>query len=153
SGSLKRFAGYLGAERIRVVVITVLAVVSVGLTVMGPKLLGTATNLIFEGFVSRGLPAGATKAEVVSGLRADGQDQLADMLSGMTLTSGGGLDFDALRDVLLLVVAVYVGASLFGWLQGRFTAIVVQNTVLRLRDQVEEKINRLPLGYFDKQKS
>ena len=153
TGSLRRFAGYLGAERIRVVIITVLAVVSVGLTVMGPKLLGNATNLIFEGFVSRGLPAGATKAEVVAGLRADGQDQLADMLGGMTLTPGVGLDFDALRDVLLLVVAVYVGAFLFGWLQGRFTAIVVQNTVLRLRDQVEEKINRLPLGYFDKQKS
>jgi len=151
TGSLKRFAGYLRVERMRVVIVTVLAVVSVTLSVLGPKLLGNATNIIFEGVIGRQLPAGATQAEVVAGLRAEGNDTFADLVSGMTVTPGQGLDTTALRNVLLGVIAVYVGAFLFGWLQGRTTAVVVQNTVLRLRAEVEAKINRLPLGYFDKQ--
>nr|WP_066463287.1 ABC transporter ATP-binding protein [Sanguibacter suarezii] len=150
-GSLRRFAGHLRPERLRIVVVTVLAVVSVALAVTGPKLLGNATNLIFEGAIGAQLPAGQSQAEVIAGLRASGQDQLADLISGMSVTPGQGLDTAALRTVLLLVVAVYVGSFLFGWLQGRFTATIVQNTVRTLRDEVEAKINRLPLSYFDRQ--
>jgi ATP-binding cassette, subfamily B, multidrug efflux pump len=152
TGSLRRFGGYLRAERVRVAVITLLAVVSVGLTVLGPKLLGTATDIIFRGVVGRQLPAGQTKDEVVTGLRAAGDDTFADLVSGMDVVPGQGLDATALRDVLLFVVAVYVGAFLFGWVQGRLTALVVQRTVRSLRAQVEEKLNRLPLSYFDAQK-
>ncbi len=89
--------------------------------VRGPRaasILGDATNLIFEGAISAQMPAGATQEQVIAGLRASGQDQLADMLSSMTLTPGQGIDFAALGQTLLVLVGVYVLSSLFAWLQG-----------------------------------
>ena len=71
-------------------------VISVAFAVLGPKILGNATNLIFEGVISKQLPVGVTKEQVVAALRAKGQDQLADMLASMNLTPGQGVDFGAL---------------------------------------------------------
>ena len=68
-------------------------VVSVAFSVVGPRILGRATDLIFTGLISKELPAGADPADVIAQLRADGQEQFADMLSGMTLTPGEGIDF------------------------------------------------------------
>ena len=71
-------------------------------------------------------------------------------MQGQDIVPGQGVDFSAVGDVLLLVLAIYVGASVFGWLQGFVLNTVVQNTVRQLREDVETKINRLPLGYFDR---
>ena len=131
--------------------VVVLAVVSVGLTAVGPRILGHATDLIFAGVIGRSLPAGTTQAEAVEGLRAQGDDNRADMLAAMDLVPGQGVDFDAVGNVLLLVLAIYVAASLLAWLQGYLLNDVVQNTVRRMRGDVEDKVNRLPLGYFDRQ--
>ena len=128
-----------------------LAVASVALSVVGPRILGAATDLIFAGLFGRNLPAGTTKAEAVDGLRARGEDRLADMLQRMDVVPGQGVDFDAVGRVLLLVLAVYVGASVLMWLQGYLLNDVVQTAVRRMRDDVETKINRLPLSYFDRQ--
>jgi ATP-binding cassette subfamily B multidrug efflux pump len=68
-----------------------------------------------------------------------------------TVVPGQGLDVEALGGVLLLVLALYVTASLFSWLQGYLVNDVVQGTVYRMRGEVEDKIHRLPLGYFDRQ--
>ncbi len=73
------------------------------------------------------------------------------MLSGMDVVPGRGVDFGAVGQVLLLVLAVYVAASLLSWLQGFILNDVVQSTVRRMRGDVEDKINRLPLSYFDRQ--
>ena len=73
------------------------------------------------------------------------------MLTSMTVVPGQGIDFDALGRVLMIVLALYVGASILGWLQGYLLNGVVQRTVLKLRADVEDKLNRLPLPYFDKQ--
>ena len=73
------------------------------------------------------------------------------MLAGMDhIVPGQGVDFAAVGDVLLLVLAVYAAASVLGWLQGIVLNGVVQNTVYRMRQDVEDKINRLPLNYFDR---
>ncbi len=93
--SAKRLMRRLRPERAQVAVVVVLAVVSVALTAIGPKILGTATNLIFEGFFGRRLPAGVTKEQVVAGLRAQGDAQQADLVSGMDLVPGQGIDFTA----------------------------------------------------------
>ena len=85
-----------------------LAVVSVTFAVLGPKILGNATNILFEGVVSKQLPAGVTQAQAVAGLRAKGQSTLADMLSAMHLNPGHGVDFGALGRTLLLLVGIYV---------------------------------------------
>ena len=131
--------------------VVVLAVVSVALTVVGPKILGHATDLIFAGLIGGRLPEGITKAEAVAGLRAAGDDKLADMVSSMDVVPGQGVDFAAVGHVLLLVLGVYVAASLLAWLQGYVLNDVVQSTVRRMRADVEDKVNRLPLSYFDKQ--
>ncbi len=148
--SAGRMLRRLRPERLRLLLVTLLAVLSVGFTVLGPRLLGDGTNLIFEGVISKQLPAGTTQAQVIQGLRAKGQNSQADLLSGMYLTPGVGIDFHALSMVLLWVLVLYVLASVFGWLQGYVLNDVVQRTVYRLRQEVEDKINRLPLGYFDR---
>lgn len=129
-----------------------LAAVSVTLMSLGPWLLGKATNIIFGGVFSRQLPAGVTQEEAVEGLRAQGDDKLADMLSGMEyVTPGQGVDFDALRSALLVVLAVYLVASLLSFVQGWILNSVVQGTVKGLREDVEKKVHSVPLSYFDKQ--
>jgi ATP-binding cassette subfamily B multidrug efflux pump len=148
--SAKRLMGTLAPERLSLVWVFLLTVVSVVFTVIGPKLLGEGTTLIFEGAISANLPSGATQEQVIDGLRAQGNDQMADLLSGMELTPGVGIDFMALSQVLFWVLALYILASVFGWLQAYVLNFVVQRTVYRLREDIEHKINRLPLGYFDR---
>ncbi|ABM06695.1 ABC transporter ATP-binding protein [Paenarthrobacter aurescens] len=149
SASARRLLGTLRPERFWLILVLVFAVVSVALSVIGPRLLGEGTNLIFAGVVSKQLPAGASKADVIAGLRASGEDSKADMLSAMTLTPGVGIDFGALASVLLWALALYVLASAFGWMQAYVLNGVVQRTVYRLRERIEAKIHRLPLRYFD----
>ncbi|CAN5416014.1 ABC transporter ATP-binding protein [soil metagenome] len=148
--SAKRLIGRLRPELARIVIVTILTVVSVFLTVLGPRLLGEAINLVFDGFISAKLPAGASKAEVIAGLRASGNTAQADLLSGMDLTPGVGIDFGAISRILMMLLAFYLLAAVFGYLQGLVLNGVVQRTVYRLRSDVEEKINSLPLSYFDR---
>lgn len=147
--SAKRLLGQLRPERLWLVLVLMLAVVSVTFSVIGPRLLGEGTNLIFAGVVSKQLPAGVSQEQVIAQLRAAGEDQQADMLSAMTLTPGAGIDFAALANVLLWALALYVLASGFMWMQAYILNGVVQRTVFRLRERIEAKINRLPLRYFD----
>ena len=149
SGTLQRLLGRLRPEWPVLAVVLSAALVSVTLSVLGPKLLGNATTLVFEGAVGGRLPAGSTKEEAVEDLRAQGEDQLADMLSGMDFLPGSGVDFERLGQLLTLVTVVYLLSSLFGWVQGYLMAGVTQRTVYGLRAEVEGKIGRLPLKYFD----
>ncbi len=147
--SARRLAGRLRPEMLGIAFVTVLAVASVVFAVLGPKLLGNAVNLVFAGAISQSLPAGESQAQVIQGLRAAGQGQLADLLSGMTLTPGTGIDFVALGHVLMWVLALYIASSLFSYLQAYVLNGITQRTVYRLRQDVEAKIHRLPLKYFD----
>jgi len=148
--SAKRLLGRLRPFRVGVIVVILLSVISVTFTVLGPKILGRATDIIFSGLISRQLPAGATKAQVIEGLRASGQNQQADFLSGIDLNPGHGIDFNALAMVLGSVLVLYVFASVFSWLQGFLLNRIVQRTMYSLRADVEKKIHALPLSYFDK---
>jgi ATP-binding cassette subfamily B protein len=149
NGTLRRLLGGLWPERSLVAVVMVLAVISVTLAILGPRILGEATNLIFEGAISAQLPAGTTQEQVIAALEAQGRADQAAMLSTMTLTPGQGIDFGALAAILLVLVGVYVLSSMFAWLQGWIMTGVTQRTVFRLRTEVDEKLGRLPLAYFD----
>jgi ATP-binding cassette subfamily B protein len=148
--SARRLLGTLRPERAALIVVIVVGVLSVGLNVLGPKVLGTATNIVFAGFISMSEPSGTTKSEVVQQLVDSGQQQQADMLSAVDFTPGTGIDFGALGMIILVVVGIYVGASLLAWVQGVILNVVVQRSMNRLRLQVEAKIHRLPLSYFDR---
>jgi ATP-binding cassette subfamily B multidrug efflux pump len=150
-GSLKRLLGLLAPHRVRVAAVLAFGIVSVFLSVLGPYLLGRATDLIFAGVVGRMLEPGVSKAEAVDRLRARGETNQADMLAAMDVVPGQSIDFTRLAHLLGWVALVYVVASLFAMLQGRLTAVVVQSAVRQLRADVEAKLSRLPLSYFDGQ--
>lgn len=150
--SARRLIGLLRPERVSLYAVLALAVVSVTLNAIGPKILGHATDLIFAGVVGRQLPATATRDEVVQALRSRGQDTFADMVARMpNLVPGQGVDFGAVGRVLLLVLAIYVVASLLSWAMGWVLTGAVNRTIFGLRRDVEDKLNRLPLPYFDAQ--
>jgi ATP-binding cassette subfamily B multidrug efflux pump len=150
-GSSKRLLGMLRPQRFLVSMVLLLGIASVTLSVIAPRLLGHATDIIFDGIVGKSLPAGVSKAEIVDQLRARGETNRAQMLASMDVIPGQGIDFTRLAHVLLGVLALYLAAWAFGVFQGRLTAIVVQAAVSRLREQVEAKLARLPLSYFDQQ--
>jgi ATP-binding cassette, subfamily B, multidrug efflux pump len=115
-GSGRRLLALLNPYRALVVLGLVLAVGSVTLNVLGPRLLGEAINVVFDG--------------VVHGQRPD---------------------FGHVGQILLFVVSLNVGGAIFGLFQARLTATMVQRAVFRLRAQVQAKLSRLPLSYFDRQ--
>lgn len=149
--SAGRLIGLMRPYRTKVTFVILLAVASVVLAVLGPKMLGWATDEIFTGFVSSQLPDGVSKEAAVEALRAQGQETLASMIEAMDIVPGQGVDFGALGSILLLVAAVYLVSALAGWLQGFWVTDVVQGTVRKLRSDTEAKVNRLPLRYFDRQ--
>jgi ATP-binding cassette subfamily B protein len=115
--SARRLVERMRPERIPLLLVVVLGVISVALAVAGPKLLGHATDIIFDG----------------------------------VLSPVAGVDFDALATVLMWVLALFLVSSLFGWGQGYVLNKVVQRIVFGLRSEVEDKLHRLPLRYFDGQ--
>ncbi|MFZ1114250.1 MAG: ABC transporter ATP-binding protein [Propionibacteriaceae bacterium] len=149
--SLKRLIGHLAPERVILSLSVLLAVTGIFLNVMGPRILGMATDVIFTGVVGKSLPSGATKEQVVAALRADGNNTFADLVERLNVIPGQGIDFTLLGKLLLLALGLYLVASLFLWLQGYLLNGAVQRSIYTLRSQVEDKINRLPLSYFDKQ--
>ena len=150
--SAKRVLALMAPERLIVWAVVLLALGSVALNAIGPKILGSATDLIFAGVFSRQIPAGVTQEQAVQALRARGETQIADMLAAMQdIVPGTGIDFGALGRILLIVLAIYVVAALLQWLQGRLLTGAVNRTIFTLRRDVEDKLNRLPLPYVDGQ--
>jgi ATP-binding cassette subfamily B multidrug efflux pump len=147
--SARRLFGTLRPERPLILGVVVLAVVSVAFNVVGPRIMGDAINTIFEGALGKQLTdAGVTQQQAIDAARAAGNERLANLLSSLHLNPAG-IDFGALGGVLALLVGVYLLSSLFSWIQGWIMAGVTQRTVLRLRMDVDEKLGRLPLRYFD----
>jgi len=129
--SAKRLLGRLAPQRMLVYAVLITAIGSVSLQTAGPRILGHATDLIFKGFLGMHPVGGAA------------------VVKGMHAVPGKGIDFAAVAATLMLVLALYVGASLLTWLQGYILNFAVQRTVKRLREDVETKLARLPLSYFD----
>jgi len=150
-GSSRRLLRTLRPERALAALALALATASVTLSVLGPRILGLATNLIFSGLVSSQIPAGQTKAETVAGLREHGQGTLADMISSMHLVPGQGVNFSQVGRVLMTVLVIYALSAVGSLMQGRVTTTIVQRAVFRMRGQVQAKLTRLPLSYFDRQ--
>jgi len=148
-GTLRRLLARLRPERAHLAVAVVLGITSVGFMVAGPKILGNATNVLFDGIVGKQLPKGLTQAQVIALLRAHGEGQLASMLAGMTVTPGAGVDITRLGQVLGLAALVYLLGAAFNFGQGYLMAGITQRAMYGLRREVEDKLARLPLRYFD----
>jgi ATP-binding cassette, subfamily B, multidrug efflux pump len=147
--SAKRLMGLLKPEALGIYVVVAMVVVAVVLNVIAPKILGQAMDVIFAGVVGKQLPAGVSKDQFVDGLRQQGQDNFADMVSRMELVPGTGIDFQKLSFLIAIVLLMYFVANIFLWLQGYVLNRIVMKVIRRLRDDTEKKLNRLPLNYFD----
>ena len=110
--SAKRLVSQLRPERGFAMLVVLLTVASVSFSVVGPKILGNATNLIFEGLIGKQLPAGITQEQAIAAARAEGNNGFAELLSGMSITPGQGIDFTELGRVLTFVLGLYVLASI-----------------------------------------
>jgi len=160
--SAKRLFGLLKPRLAMILFVIALAVVSVTMSTVGPKILGNATNKLFGGIMSQvitaqvkaKLPAGVplssvSMTQVIAQMRAHGQGQLADMISGMDVKLGSTVDFGVIGNILLFLTFLYLLSAIFGYLQQYFTVGISQGIVFDLRTEVDAKLTRLPLRYFD----
>jgi ATP-binding cassette subfamily B multidrug efflux pump len=148
-GSLKRLSGYLKPHRVLLAIVALLSIAGVVLTIAGPKILGRATNILFEGVIGKQLPPGLGKEQIIAMLKAAGRDQMAEMVAGMNIVPGAGVDFAAIARVLITLVVIYIVGSFFSWLQHYIMAGISQRTVYGLRKEADAKLARLPLKYYD----
>ncbi|MBQ3258463.1 MAG: ABC transporter ATP-binding protein [Oscillospiraceae bacterium] len=118
-GTIKKILRYIGGYKYLLLLVCLLAAVSMVFYVQGPKILGQATTILFEGVVA--------------------------MVSGT-----GGIDFAAIGAVLLTVIGIYAFSELCGFLSAIAMTQIVQNTTYRLRREINEKIARMPMKYFEK---
>ena len=149
TGASRRLLRRLDPQRRLMAAVLAMALGGIALSVIGPRVLGHATDLLFNGAIGRTLPAGITKAQAVAQARSRGDNTFADMVSRMDVTPGRGVDFAAVGRTLLLALALYVIAAALIWGQARLLNVIVQRTITVLRADVEAKIHRLPLSYFD----
>ena len=149
TASALRLLTWLGPQRGYATAVIALSVGGIALSVIGPRVLGHATDLLFNGFIGRRLPAGITKEQAIAAAEARGEGNFARMLSAMDVIPGRGVDFAAVGRTLLLVLVLYLVATLMIWAQARLLNVIVQRTIALLRSEVENKIHRLPLAYFD----
>ena len=147
--SARRLLRRLRAHRAAIAAVLALSLGGVALSVIGPRVLGHATDLLFNGVIGRQLPTGITKSQAIAEARGRGDDNFADLLSGMNVVPGQGVDFAAVGRTLLLALIMYLIAALFIWAQARLLNTIVARTVAALRSDVERKVHRLPLSYFD----
>ncbi|MFK4297967.1 ATP-binding cassette subfamily B multidrug efflux pump [Arthrobacter sp. GAS37] len=145
--SAKRLLGLLKPEAAGVVFVIGLVVVSVVLNVIAPKILGSAMDVIFGGVMGKQLPPGVSQAAFAEGLRQAGQNNFADMVSKMELTNG--INFSKLTFLISIVLVMYFVANIFLWAQGYILNKIVMKVINRLRNDVQAKLNHLPLNYFD----
>ncbi|MGB4656851.1 MAG: ABC transporter transmembrane domain-containing protein, partial [Bacillota bacterium] len=119
-GTLARLSSYLGPRKPALVVVIMLSVISTLFSIVSPKIMGKATTRLFEGIMQ--------KAQGVP---------------------GAGIDFEYIGRILAILAVLYVASAAFSFLQGFIMAGIAQSTVYEMRKQVQAKLNRLPLKYFD----
>jgi ATP-binding cassette, subfamily B, multidrug efflux pump len=147
-----RLLGEMRPERTKLLFAAVLTFLGTSGTIFGPKILGNGINALMDGLVGKMLgqflPAGTTHDQAVVALQ-QAKSPLADLVAGTKAIPGVGVDFGALGAVLLGLVALYLVCAVLSWISWYVMAGVAQRTVYRLRRDVDQKLARLPLKYFD----
>jgi ATP-binding cassette subfamily B multidrug efflux pump len=157
--SFRRLLGELRPEAPKIIGVIVLAVVSVTLSVIGPKIMGNAFDAVTSGFMGKLIgqqfpqSAGMTHDQLVAAVQANGASQsIVDQLKAYpSILPGVGIDFGKLGSILGALVVIYVVSGIFSWGQAYIMAGVTQRTVYRMRARVSEKLGTLPLSYYDRE--
>jgi len=146
--TFRRLLGELRPERKWIGLVAIVALFSTAGQVFGPKILGNAINQLMDGLVGKMLPKGMTHDQAVAALRA-AHDPRADLVAATNAIPGVGVNFTALGMILIGLIGLYLMATFFSWVSWYVMAGVSQRTVYRLRREVDQKLGRLPLKYFD----
>ncbi|MDV8116163.1 ABC transporter ATP-binding protein [Bacillus sp. BAU-SS-2023] len=120
-GTMKNLFNYLKPYRISIFIVVIFAIGSSAFSIVGPKVLGKATTEIFEGLIRK-----------------------------VSNQGNAGIDFDYIGKVLLILLGLYVISALFSFVQSFIVSGISQKVSYKLRKEISEKINRMPLKYFDK---
>lgn len=147
--SLRRLLGHLRTERPTLVAVVLLAVAGILMSVVGPRILGHGTDIIFAGVIGQHLPANLTEAQAVASLTASGQATTAKLVHRLHVIPGQGIDFAQLERLLMLAVGLFLVSAFMLWMQGYLLNGAVQRAIYGMRNEVEAKIHRLPLSYLD----
>ena len=170
-GTVKKLAKYLAEFRWQMLMVAIFAVGSTTFAIVSPKILGGATNQIVEDYVSMkayeaitiklpngaSLPAGTTGADVLNRLpnKSEIESQIPssqlDTIKKLDLSRRPEFHFEAIWRVVSLLIGLYILSAIFRYIQTWLMTQVTQTVTFRMRRQLSEKINRLPLSYFDKQ--
>ena len=170
-GTVKKLAKYLAEFRWHMLMVAIFAIGSTTFAIVSPKILGGATNQIVEDYVSMkayetitsklpngaSLPAGTTGADVLKRLpnQSEIESQIPsnqlDTIKKLDLSQRPEFHFDAVWRVVSLLIGLYILSAIFRYIQTWLMTQVTQTVTFRMRRQLSEKINRLPLSYFDKQ--
>ena len=161
-GTLKRLLSYLKPQRTNFILVFIFAIISTIFTIVGPKISGKAIDRLVQGIMNKfGLiqlhvqqgkiadliksnPEAAKSPKVIEGLA-----QIKTGISKIMNVNGGKIDFTYIQNIILLLIALYLVSTVFGFLQQYIMAGVAQKTVYNLRKEVEDKLSRLPLKFFD----
>ncbi|MEY2195579.1 ABC transporter ATP-binding protein [Neobacillus sp. BF23-41] len=119
-GTLNRLISYLKPYKLQLLSVLITAIISTIFAIVSPKIMGKATTKLFEGLMMK--------------------------LSGVP---GAKIDFEYIGQIIILLIGLYILSAIFAYIQQYIMAGVAQKTVYNLRKEVEEKLNRLPLKYFD----
>jgi ATP-binding cassette subfamily B multidrug efflux pump len=156
--SFRRLLGELRPEAPKIALVVLLAIVSVVLAVVGPKIMGNAINVVFAGAIGNQIgqafpqAVGMTHDQLVAAASQIGNQNFVDMLNAYPdVLAGVGVDFSTLFSILATVAAIYIVSGAFSWGQAWIMAGVTQRTVYRMRRHVSEKLGRLPLSYYDRE--
>ncbi|MBZ0296518.1 MAG: ABC transporter ATP-binding protein/permease [Anaerolineae bacterium] len=118
-GTMKKLIAYLSRYRVVLIIVFIFAIASTIFSIVGPKILGEATTKVFEG--------------VIAQIRGTGE----------------GIDFESIGNIILLLVVLYIISAIFRFIQEYIMAGVAMRVTYQMRKEIAEKINRLPLRYFD----
>ncbi len=156
--SFRRLLGELRPEAPKIAFVALTAVVSVALAVVGPKIMGTAMDVVFTGFLGNQLGSqfpqavGMTHDQLLAAANQLHNQTFIDMLNAYpNLLAGVGIDFAKVGTILGTVAGIYIVSAVFSWAQAYIMAGVTQRTVYRMRARVSEKLGRLPLSYYDRE--
>jgi ATP-binding cassette subfamily B protein len=119
-GTLQRLFGYLFRQKFLLLLVLIAAIISTVFNIVGPKILGLATTKLFQGYFAK-----------------------------LQHVPGAAIDFAYIDNILLFLAGLYVISAIFGYLQQYIMAGVAQRIVYTLRRQVDEKLTRLPLSFYD----
>ena len=118
-GTMSKLLNYLREFRVQIIVVLIFAIASTVFSIVGPKILGNATTKLFEGIVGK--------------------------FSG----TGTGVDFVYIGNILALLMGLYLLSAAFGYIQGWIMSGISMKITYKFRKDIAEKINRIPLRYFD----